>query len=333
MKKTIKTFLLIIASTLFAGCAGTDELTPIIDAQPPQEEQAVSEREPAEEDVPSPEISEVQEPSAAFIEETSPADDDTPSDGIPIVPSDLSEYEKIKFIHDYLVIHVDYDYENLANDTLPDEAFTAQGALQNHSAVCEGYARAVSLLCEKAGIEELLVFGEADDGTGRQSHAWNQVQIDGQWYNLDVTWDDPLVNGEVVTDGTNLIYDYFLVPDKSLAGTHSPDADAVTHTCTSSRYLEENRKLSIEPYREEPFFFAEADSDVVEAIPRYLSQEIFQFQVIYDISLGSAEKKMDFTMEQVKKAMEAQEIYGQISLDARSGIADYLIVTVMISPQ
>lgn len=293
----------------------------------------MSEREPTEEDVPSLEISEVQEPPAASIEETSPTDDDTSSDGIPIVPSDLSEYEKIKFIHDYLVIHVDYDYENLANDTLPEEAFTAQGALQNHSAVCEGYARAVSLLCEQAGIEELLVFGEADDGTVRQSHAWNQVQIDGQWYNLDVTWDDPLVNGEVITDGTNLIYDYFLVPDKALAGTHTPDAGAVTHNCTSSRYLEENRRLTIEPYLEEPFFFAEADSDVVETIPQYLSRELFQFQVVYDISSGSTEKKMDFTMEQVKKAMEPLEIYGQISLDAQSGIADYLIMTVTISPQ
>ena len=55
---------------------------------------------------------------------------------------------------------------------------TAEGALLDHLAVCEGYARAFSRLCEQAGLEELMISGTADNGSGTISHAWNQVQID-----------------------------------------------------------------------------------------------------------------------------------------------------------
>ena len=111
----------------------------------------------------------VSAPADSFPEETSAEDSEADAlailaDGI-IDPS-MSEYEKVRAIHDYLVVHVDYDYENLAAGTLPDTAFTKEGALLLHSAVCEGYARAFSYLCSRAGLEELLVYGTADDGTG-----------------------------------------------------------------------------------------------------------------------------------------------------------------------
>ena len=248
-----------------------------------------------------------------------------------IITPSMTEYEKVRAIHDYLVIHVDYDYDNLAAGTLPDTAFTKEGALLHHSAVCEGYARAFSWLCDQADMEELLIYGTADDGTGVQSHAWNQVCIGGEWYNVDVTWDDPLMNGEVVTDGSNIIYSYFLVPDTVLLGSHIPESPETRHACTSERYLEENRRLTIAPYLTEPCSFADSDAGIREAVEQYLSEGVHAFQIVCDVTSVTPEDRSAFVLEQVKNTMTARQEYGQISLETQYGIADYAVISVTIT--
>lgn len=248
-----------------------------------------------------------------------------------IVTPSMSEYEKVKAIHDYLVIHVDYDYDNLAAGTLPDTAFTAEGALLLHSAVCEGYARAFSLLCDLSGIENLLVYGTADDGTGVQPHAWNQVRVDGEWYNIDVTWDDPMMNGQQVHDGSNMIYDYFLVPDLTLLGNHTARSPEELQTCISERYLEENRRLTILPYLAEPYRFATSDDEIQAAVEQYLADGCRTFQIVCDVASCSPKGRAEYTLNQVKAAMEARSEYGQISVETQYGIADYAVIQVSIT--
>lgn len=249
-----------------------------------------------------------------------------------IFTSSMSEYEKVKAIHDYLVIHVDYDYDNLATDTLPDSAFTAEGALLLNSAVCEGYAKAFSYLCQKAGLEEVLLYGTADDSTGVQTHAWNQVAIDGEWYNIDVTWDDPLMNGKVITDGSNLIYEYFLVPDEPFLNNHFPESADAMHTCTSDRFLADNRRLTIEPYLVEPYTFTSTTADMQVAITQYLTDNILQFQLVCDTTLDTPEFLADYALNQTKETMLTLSLYGQISVETQYGIADYAILSVTITP-
>jgi hypothetical protein len=64
---------------------------------------------------------------------------------------------------------------------------TAYGALANGEAVCEGYACAAKLLLNELGILCDIQFGVCTNGGG---HAWNLVELDGQWYQMDVTWND-----------------------------------------------------------------------------------------------------------------------------------------------
>lgn len=85
-------------------------------------------------------------------------------------------------------------------------AHNSYGALINGYAVCEGYARAFKLLCDKVGIPALVIIGEADFGLAPQklfgadlvvnninyNHAWNIVYVDGEWYHFDTTWNDTL---------------------------------------------------------------------------------------------------------------------------------------------
>ena len=100
--------------------------------------------------------------------------------------SSLSEVEKALLLHDRLAVHVAYDEENLENNTLPEESFTAYGAIALRTAVCQGYAAAYLYLLREAGISSEICSSQS------LQHAWNIVYIGGVPYHVDVTWDDPV---------------------------------------------------------------------------------------------------------------------------------------------
>lgn len=91
-----------------------------------------------------------------------------------------SRYEKELFFHDWLCQNVKYSDDGTEN------VFTAYGALINGVAVCEGYSRAMQLLCDSVGIPCTVVYGSSR-GIG---HMWNIINPGDGWYHLDVTWDD-----------------------------------------------------------------------------------------------------------------------------------------------
>lgn len=127
-----------------------------------------------------------------------------------------SDYAKVKYFHDTIVLGCTYTSD-------APYAHTAYGALVDGNAVCEGYAKAFQLLCELSGITAVPVSGSAVDSDGLvQSHMWNKVLLDGEWYNVDCTWDDP--TGSLYKD--NKRYDYFLVSDGVLAISHTEDTNA-----------------------------------------------------------------------------------------------------------
>lgn len=119
-----------------------------------------------------------------------------------------SETEFARRIHDYLIRRCTY---NIGKGEM--YASTAYGCLVEREANCEGYAKAFNLLASKAGLKSVLITGETDKG---ENHAWNQVNIDGQWYNVDVTWDDTDVSGDVRRT-------YFLCDDEEFGKKHFAD--------------------------------------------------------------------------------------------------------------
>lgn len=108
--------------------------------------------------------------------------------------TDATQFEKVKKIHDYVINLASYD------DTRQQSS--AYDLLINKSAVCEGYALSAYRLLTDTGLECKIITGTGDG----ESHAWNIVKVDGEWYNLDLTWDDPISSsGQPILD-----YDYFL---------------------------------------------------------------------------------------------------------------------------
>ncbi|NMM53477.1 transglutaminase domain-containing protein [Paenibacillus aquistagni] len=123
-----------------------------------------------------------------------------------IIHDQQSDYEKIKRLHDYVVTHVSYD-ESMKH-------LTAYEALTVKQTVCQGYALLLQALLEEAGIPSMIVEGEA----GGTLHAWNMVKLEGNWYHVDATWDDPVPDKK-----DQVRYTYFLLSDKEMAEDHTWD--------------------------------------------------------------------------------------------------------------
>ncbi len=102
-----------------------------------------------------------------------------------IITPGMNEFEKQLAIHDYIVLNTAYDYDNYLKNTIPKESYTTYGTMVKGIAVCQGYTETFKLLLNKVGIDSSIVSSKG------MNHAWNIVNIDGQNYQVDVTWDDP----------------------------------------------------------------------------------------------------------------------------------------------
>ena len=139
-------------------------------------------------------------------------------------PKTGSDYEKALFVHDYLVEHTTYDLQGSRRDGY-QLCHTAYGALVGHSAVCMGYSAAYQYLLRELGVHCMYASGtvkeSARSSLSLQSdggHAWNCVELDGEYYWVDVTWDDPLdQNGREI--GVPVKHEYCFVDDNKIFET------------------------------------------------------------------------------------------------------------------
>ena len=137
----------------------------------------------------------------------------------------MTEFQREVVLHDYLVENCTYGFGSDKNDN----EYRAYGALVEQQAVCNGYAEAMALLLSCAGVENRYVVGTVNSGsrsasgqqTGqstasgrRDNHAWNQVKLNGTWYHLDATWDDPVGDKEIVSHA------YFNLSDEMMERDH-----------------------------------------------------------------------------------------------------------------
>ena len=143
-----------------------------------------------------------------------------------VIDEDMTDYEKEVAIHDALVEMVKYyKYEDI-ND-IPSIKHTAYGALVEKEAVCDGISKALKILLDRAGIENIIVSGKANG----ISHAWNIVKLDDEYYNVDATSDN-------VKEGSDkyVIHAYFNVTDKDIKETHQKDSNFEFPECNATKY-------------------------------------------------------------------------------------------------
>lgn len=137
-----------------------------------------------------------------------------------ITTADMTDEEVEMAINKYLCDTIVYDEDALANaeendfmyvDASFNDSFTAYGALINGKCVCSGYAAAFKLLCDTAGLDSIVVTGILDGGL---SHAWNKINLDGEWQIVDVTNNDTEYIGNALLNLPSFAGERVLVEDK-----------------------------------------------------------------------------------------------------------------------
>lgn len=194
------------------------------------------------------------------------------------VTDGMSDYEIAKALHDYLALNNEYDMRYYSGG-MPRISYTAYGALVNRTSVCAGYALAYERLMDQVGIPCEYVTGMTTNGY----HAWNIIQIDGEWYHVDVAWDDPTPDREGYVR-----YKYFLKSDKAMSRDHV--SWEASHTCTSTKYdnatilSPEDEQEAIEKAEEE----AREEAVTVEILT-YCKQAMSGFPYATEEALRAAE--------------------------------------------
>ena len=126
-------------------------------------------------------------------------------------------YQDIKMVHDYLVDTISYD-SSLSKPYI----YNIYGALVEKLCVCEGYARSMKYLLDSLDIPCTIVIGKGTNSEGKtENHAWNYVEIEGKWYAIDATWDDPVIIGNGTLSQSSK-YRYFLKGSNEMAKDHTP---------------------------------------------------------------------------------------------------------------
>ena len=150
----------------------------------------------------------------------------------------LSEWEKEKYVHDFICEHVRYDKLKKAY------SHEIIGPLGQGVGVCEGIAKAVKVLLDALNVWCVIALcGNNPDKGIKYRHTWNIVRLNGTYYHLDATFDNTLTRGRA--DQINEIrYDYFNLPDKQIFRDHEPLLMKAP-TCTDAdHFYYREKKLS-----------------------------------------------------------------------------------------
>lgn len=243
-----------------------------------------------------------------------------------IVSDEMSEYEKVHAIYDYIIYNVRYDHDcanaedayvsgNLSlNEKMKYYGYYLEGIFLNKfykkdmHAVCDGKSKAFVLMCGIEGITAVRISGEASsDGKNFGGHAWNKVLLDlngtgdKEWYFVDTTW------GDVGDDSKEFLsHAYFLLSDDEVKNTHRektghgyPKAEGKfdyyaheTYTSygTEYNYVITNRNLA-----------AQQMARALKTLPK---STIVEFEFAFSLTKDAAEKYAKDAMQAAERGRE-----------------------------
>lgn len=243
-----------------------------------------------------------------------------------IVSDEMSEYEKVHAIYDYIIYNVRYDHDcanaedkyvsgNLSlNEKMKYYGYYLEGIFldkfykKDMHAVCDGKSKAFVLMCGIEGITAVRISGEASsDGKNFGGHAWNKVLLDlngtgdKEWYFVDTTW------GDVGDDSKEFLsHAYFLLSDDEVKNTHVektghgyPKAEGkfdyyahetYTSSGTEYNYVITNRNL--------------AAQQMARALKAHPSQQVFEFEFAFSLTKDAAKIYAKEAMQKAGRGLE-----------------------------
>lgn len=152
-----------------------------------------------------------------------------------------NDFERVIWLHNYFVRNMRYNYDALSNPDVYPEAFNVRGVVTEGRAVCEGISKAFKLLCDRLGIESIVVSGKSTlEGFGDGiEHAWNIIKINNNYVHMDITWDIGLSE---VSNFTR--FDYFCLSDEELKIDHDYENE-IYPTCQTDEYSYFSRRRRV----------------------------------------------------------------------------------------
>lgn len=139
------------------------------------------------------------------------------------IPTEASDYEKVKYVFETLIEQVDYNPEAENNQNIIS-------VFLNGETVCQGYACATQYLLRLLNIQCTIVTGKADG----DAHAWNLVRMDGDYYYLDTTWGNSRYYGKDRSAEKYVNYNYLGITSEEISTSHQADTIYTLPECTAT---------------------------------------------------------------------------------------------------
>ena len=238
-----------------------------------------------------------------------------------IITSGMSDFEKAITIHDWLTFNLDYDF-TYSN-------YYVEETLRDRKCVCQGYALTFEMMCEMAGLEVTFVGGTGTNSSGQtESHAWNQVKIDGKWYNVDVTWDDPARPGKNPNDHSANRYDYFLISDVQMYKNHTTNTSGLK-TCSANYDTKTILKYAASNGMYEGVYYADDISGIALAIKNAVESNYSQLSIWYYDTTVTQNTMWDVLWDGMDKAVYPSQT--KPSYAPSNGVTKYILSVTPLS--
>lgn len=197
----------------------------------------------------------------------------------------MNDYQIVKYLHDSIIVKCIYE-ENADQNTI-------YGSLVKNKALCQGYTRAMCYLCGEAGIKTVAVQGIANE-----EHMWNIVEMDGEYYHVDLTWDDP----DRKKDYNSIRYDYFGLDDKriqELRQVENTDYTPPAATGTKYHYYKYNGLVASSVEEAKKLFLSEVAkaAEKKSGTVQFMCSDDDVFAAVTELFFGKTEGNVRYMLE------------------------------------
>ena len=231
-----------------------------------------------------------------------------------IISPYMNDHEKVKAVHDYIVLNGKYD------STM--QYYSDYDLLTQETSVCNGYALLTYNMLNELNIPVRLISGTAKG----ELHIWNMVKLGDYWFHLDTTWDDPVPDMNMVS------YSYYMLTDKEILKDHKID-ESINPPKATKNYYELLKELSFDRLLMETGLDVYTDKNTAKTEKELI--KILENKIMHQPLKISVRVNKEISQENINSAMSdlfkndfVSEIsYGQLDSDSTD---EYHILNLFI---